>query len=127
MSNKVLDEAKTLAAEIHVEKEYSLRVLKCNRGGYIVIRGADVGASMNIEETLDFIRKDVRAFMNEPQPPAVRPPTVYPVQHMFQPNPKAVTIDRRWTFGEMFSTFFLLVLLAIVGYQMLLHYWPNFL
>lgn len=44
---------------------YELKVVRCNRGGYVVTIGNDGGAFSNINDALAFICKDMRTFMKE--------------------------------------------------------------
>ena len=106
------------AVEIHeitlrgIESKYEFSLIKCNKGGYIVMRGQDVGAYLGIDEALDFLKKDIKKFMGEPTPPelpraAPPPPPIHGIERLNfnevrRPIASVTTVDeRRWTNGEI--------------------------
>lgn len=126
-----------------IESKYEFSLVKCNRGGYIAIRGNDVGAYPNIDEALDFLRKDIKLFMHEPltAPPEI-PRTVSPApihgierlqRHVLDEIRRPIVAnaatmeERRWSYGEILGMATVFVLLVILAFQGTRMWWPELL
>jgi hypothetical protein len=108
-----------------IGNSYEMKLIKCNRGGYIIMRGVDVGAYPTIDEAIEFLRRDIKIFMQEPQTNGAPNIRAMPV-HYKPIAGYAVVDDRRWTSGDIFGMGFLLALAGVAGFMMVKHYWPYF-
>ena len=104
-----------------VEKKYEFSLIKCNQGGYIAVRGEDVGAYVNIEEALGFLNKDIRAFMQEP-PMVPKMPYDQVLKVGTVPN-----YERGWTFTESLGVVVLTILAIALSFLGFSRWWPDLL
>jgi hypothetical protein len=124
-----------------IESKYEFQLIKCNKGGYIAIRGNDVGAHLNIDDALEFLRRDIKMFMNEPLTPPDLPRVPSSssgghksdmrysdtLQRVRPAMAIAHTGGRRWTNGDIVGLTMLFILLAILAFQGVYKWWPDLL
>lgn len=122
-----------------IESKYDFSLIKCNKGGYVAVRGNDVAAHLNIDSALEFLNKDIKTFMGEPMAPpsSAEPPRLAPsVQQIITPRTHFDRVDTvhrvkatatAHNAGLSKSELMGLSVVAILTAILAVLYWPAFL